>query len=198
MKQYHIERDGQQYGPFSADQIIEMLQSSQLILSDNCWHDGISEWKPLSEVFNLAAPTEPSPLLITPASQAPVATEANTKAKETKWLWFWNYISLPLGVIWSFLYILSCPILAIVLVPVAGVYIATIIGLHCRKKWGWIMNWIAIGVTYLNLILPNPAAMSNKKVEVFWTLVGINIFIYGLVWIWPNVVYWKKRKCLFR
>lgn len=198
MKQYHIERDGQQYGPFSADQIIEMLQSSQLIVTDNCWHDGIAEWTPLSEVFNFAAPAEPPPLLSTSATQAPVAIETHPKAKETKWLWFWNYISLPLGVVWSFLYILSYPILAVVLVPIAGVYIATIIGLHRRMKWGWIMNWIAIGVTYLNLILPNPAAMSNKKAEVFWTLVGINIFIYGLVWIWPNVVYWKKRKSLFR
>jgi len=54
MKQYHIERNGQQYGPFSADQIIEMLQSGQLSVSDNCWHEGMPEWNSLGSVFNLS------------------------------------------------------------------------------------------------------------------------------------------------
>ena len=73
MKEYHIDRDGQRYGPFSADQIIEMLQSNQLSISDNCWHEGISEWAPLSKVFNLATPAEPPSLPAAPAIK-PTAT----------------------------------------------------------------------------------------------------------------------------
>lgn len=72
MRQYHIERDGSQYGPYSADQIIEMLQSNQLSLSDHCWHEGLSGWATLSSVFNFAAPAEPPPSL----AKAPIAASA--------------------------------------------------------------------------------------------------------------------------
>lgn len=73
MKQYHIERSGEQYGPYSAEQILEMLQSNELSVSDNCWHDGLSEWAPLSSVLNLATPKE-SPTLITNAPNSTSTT----------------------------------------------------------------------------------------------------------------------------
>jgi|TARA_B100001971_G_C18196610_1_gene541861 uncharacterized protein (TIGR00266 family) len=49
-----ISRNGQQYGPYSAEQVQQMLASGQLAAADLAYTEGMSEWKPLGEL--LASP----------------------------------------------------------------------------------------------------------------------------------------------
>ncbi len=46
-----ISRDGQQYGPYSETDCRSHLASGQLLQDDLAWHEGLSEWKPLSAVL---------------------------------------------------------------------------------------------------------------------------------------------------
>ena len=70
MSAIHISKDGQQLGPYSVEQINEMLTQQQAALTDNAWMEGMQEWKPLnSEGF--------ANLGIGEGTAAPVATQAN-------------------------------------------------------------------------------------------------------------------------
>tara|TARA_B100001094_G_C17957315_1_gene683617 strand:+ start:421 stop:777 length:357 start_codon:yes stop_codon:yes gene_type:complete len=48
MSAIHISKDGQQFGPYSVEQINEMLGQQQAVLSDNAWMDGMEGWEPLN------------------------------------------------------------------------------------------------------------------------------------------------------
>lgn len=59
MRQIYLSKNGQQQGPFPEDQVVAGLQSGQHAPDTLCWHDGLAEWKPLSEV--IALPVQPLP-----------------------------------------------------------------------------------------------------------------------------------------
>ena len=46
----HINRDGQQYGPYSHEQAKAMLSSGDLSESDQAWYQGAEGWVPLNQV----------------------------------------------------------------------------------------------------------------------------------------------------
>jgi uncharacterized RDD family membrane protein YckC len=48
--QIYLARDNQQAGPYSVEQLNQMLASQQVVLTDLIWHQGMSEWRPLGEV----------------------------------------------------------------------------------------------------------------------------------------------------
>jgi len=48
--QLHIIKDGQQRGPYSQMQIVEMLRAGELSDGDLAWQMGMSTWMPLREV----------------------------------------------------------------------------------------------------------------------------------------------------
>jgi hypothetical protein len=48
MSAIHISKDGQQLGPYSVEQINEMLVQQQAALTDNAWMDGMQGWEPLN------------------------------------------------------------------------------------------------------------------------------------------------------
>ena len=56
--QIYIHRDGQQFGPYSAEQARDFLAAGNLLPGDLAWHDGAPNWVPLSEVL---PSTEPAP-----------------------------------------------------------------------------------------------------------------------------------------
>lgn len=118
---------------------------------------------------------------------------------KTKWLKFWNYVSLPIGgVIYfliGFLIFDKFPVLGIFLVLLSFLYFVVIYGLHYRKLWAYQCNWIIIIIVYLSMSIPiSPNESSNNY------LIGqfiIKLFLSSLIWMWPNYVYWKKRRNLF-
>ncbi len=73
--QIYLARNNQQAGPYSLEQLNQMLASQQVLLTDLAWHQGMSEWKALGELTqgklvyhpeNTTAPTAPFSSSTTP------------------------------------------------------------------------------------------------------------------------------------
>lgn len=48
--QIYLARNNQQAGPYTVEQINQMLTSQQVLLTDLAWHQGMTEWKALGEL----------------------------------------------------------------------------------------------------------------------------------------------------
>ena len=48
--QIYLARNNQQAGPYSLEQLNQMLSSQQVLLTDLAWHQGMTEWKALGEL----------------------------------------------------------------------------------------------------------------------------------------------------
>lgn len=74
--QIHINRGGQQLGPFSIEEINRKLADGTLSLTDQAWYEGASGWGPLSSVPGLTtAGSAPAVAMSTPPpSTAPVVS----------------------------------------------------------------------------------------------------------------------------
>ena len=48
--QIYLARNNQQAGPYSLEQLNQMLASQQILLTDLAWHQGMTEWKALGEL----------------------------------------------------------------------------------------------------------------------------------------------------
>jgi len=46
----HISRDGEQFGPYSSEQVQEYLAAGQLLPTDLAWYEGASDWVPVTAV----------------------------------------------------------------------------------------------------------------------------------------------------
>lgn len=59
-----ISRDGQQMGPFEAEDLLGRVKLGEIGLADWAWYEGLTEWKPLQVVLSelgLSIPAAPSP-----------------------------------------------------------------------------------------------------------------------------------------
>lgn len=94
--QIYLARNNQQAGPYSLEQLNQMLASQQVLLTDLVWHQGMQEWKALGELTqgkmeyqpeNYVAPT-PSPFpSSTPVSenyQNPSIQKVSVEKKQTE------------------------------------------------------------------------------------------------------------------
>jgi len=116
----------------------------------------------------------------------------------TKWLKFWNYVSLPAGGIFGILIALGTPALAIITLPYAVLQFLVAYGLHNRRLWAWKWNWVLIVFLYIGNLIPEPlSGTTNSPTELGIQFVA-RLVLMSLIWMWPNYVYWKKRKVLFR
>jgi len=48
--QIYLARNNQQAGPYTFEQLNQMLASQQVLLTDLAWHEGMTEWKALGEL----------------------------------------------------------------------------------------------------------------------------------------------------
>ncbi|MCO8087124.1 MULTISPECIES: RDD family protein [Acinetobacter] len=48
--QIYLARNNQQAGPYTLEQVNQMLASQQVLLTDLAWHQGMTEWKALGEL----------------------------------------------------------------------------------------------------------------------------------------------------
>lgn len=64
---YYVYRNDQQTGPYSAEQISAMLSDGQLGSEDLVWHDGITDWKPIRDLFPPGHPTPPAAPVMPPS-----------------------------------------------------------------------------------------------------------------------------------
>ena len=50
---YHIAREGTQLGTFSEEEVIEKLESGEILPSDELWTEGMKDWQPVHEVIEV-------------------------------------------------------------------------------------------------------------------------------------------------
>ncbi|MFM7067364.1 MAG: RDD family protein [Gammaproteobacteria bacterium] len=55
----HVAREGRQSGPYSVEQVQDMVRSGLLAATDLGWHAGMSEWAPLHAIPELGLPPPP-------------------------------------------------------------------------------------------------------------------------------------------
>ena len=149
--------------------------------------------KPIVAVHPQARPTA-SPVV-------PVDSPGPTE-HGTMWLGFWAYFSLPFGALANVLLLMAVNrkatlTLALVLIPYAILQIAVAYGLHKRRLWAWQLNWGIIVVTYI--VMCSPIQLHNRFVRGtdLLILIMFKVVVFGLAWLWPNLVYWSKRRALF-
>ena len=70
--QIHIMRNGEQFGPYSEEEVREHLAQGLLLPADLAWHEGIDNWAPLSDL--IVAPKQKTP----PPPPIPVAPRRNS------------------------------------------------------------------------------------------------------------------------
>ena len=46
----HISRDGQEFGPYTSEQVQEYLATGNLVATDMAWHEGAADWYPITQV----------------------------------------------------------------------------------------------------------------------------------------------------
>ncbi len=68
--QIYLARNNEQAGPYSLEQVNQMLASNQVVLSDLAWHEGMQEWKPLGDLTQ-------GKLVYEPNIQVPFSTPVN-------------------------------------------------------------------------------------------------------------------------
>lgn len=91
--QIYLARNNQQAGPYTLEQLNQMLTSQQVLLTDLAWHQGMTEWKALGELTQgklvytpegystPAAFPEPSPLPNSAIRKIQVEKKAFTQQK---------------------------------------------------------------------------------------------------------------------
>lgn len=68
----HVQKDGQVSGPYSSDQVKQMLDGGILSLSDEGWREGLANWVPLSSLFGVVGPPDNSSQTPARSSKFPV------------------------------------------------------------------------------------------------------------------------------
>ncbi len=141
----------------------------------------------------------PSPVGQFSSLEQPATTPAqvhDVTALGTMWLELWNYVALPLGGVYN---LLMTPAHGIILVPLAILQFAVAYGLYHRKPWAWRWNWVLLVIAYINISIYLPVPTHGPyggTVDLVVQFVP-QLLLGGLIWMWPNYVYWKKRKGLF-
>jgi len=123
----------------------------------------------------------------------------NAAQLKTKWLQVWNYFVLPIGGAFNAFAAFTALdfSLGFVAVILASVQFLTAFGMHYRTKWAWKLNWLAILVFYYGGVI-NPRVMKhNYGIEEPSEQLILRIIVLALIWLWPNYIYWRKRKDLF-
>jgi len=134
---------------------------------------------------------------VIPSQATPVHTGVAASSLGTKWLKFWNYFSLPVGGVLGLLMSLGVPALGIIMVPISILQFVVAYGLHHRRLWAWQCNWVLIIITYISIAIPTPTpGVYTGEADLVVQFV-IKAVLGGLIWMWPNHVYWKKRRTLF-
>ena len=81
----HVARDGKTIGQFPIDTAQQCLDEGIILPTDHCWHEGMTEWKPVSEVVvKKSLPPLPPPVAPPPLSNHPLpATPNSSVGKKT-------------------------------------------------------------------------------------------------------------------
>ena len=132
-----------------------------------------------------------------------MSTNASRKIA-TRWLSFYTYAYLPFMILFSFVpllaqydtlvelgYKVKLNPLMFVPIVVSDIFICFVIyGLHKKKFWGWVCNWIFLGAKVL--LSPVYSTMSFGFGAYL-----VSVILLFLTFFLPNFIYFKKRRFLF-
>jgi hypothetical protein len=68
----HIFRDGEQWGPYSIQEINEELAKGVLSRDVLAWHEGLTDWTPIQEIYRITLPREPIKVTLSDAEPSSV------------------------------------------------------------------------------------------------------------------------------
>lgn len=178
------ERYQQQGAPMYCPECGAQLTNNSNFCS-NCGH----------AVKTIIAPTDH--ISVAPLQEAPVCRGVAASSLGTKWLRFWNYFSLPVGGALGLLISIRVPELAIIFIPISLLQLVVAYGLHHRILWAWKWNWVLLIITCMSMALPTPTPGIHSSEADLVVQFITKAVLGGLIWMWPNYVYWKKRRDLF-
>ena len=81
--QIFINRGGQQFGPFTLDQINQALAAGQLLPNDFAFYEGLEQWTPLSQIQGVVVPGAALAAAPAPIQSEIAATPAVSITEET-------------------------------------------------------------------------------------------------------------------
>lgn len=79
--QIYLARNNQQAGPYSLEQLNQMLASQQVLLTDLAWHQGLTEWKTLGELTQGQLSYQPQGYTAPPVSAFDPNTHTQAQVK---------------------------------------------------------------------------------------------------------------------
>jgi hypothetical protein len=71
--QIFVQKDGQQLGPYTLDQVNEYLAQGSLQATDPAWHEGLADWCPLNQIAGVVDASSPAPPAFDSAAFSPNA-----------------------------------------------------------------------------------------------------------------------------
>lgn len=72
--QWHLLQEGQQYGPYTGDQLVEFAKEGRVVRESMLWAEGMADWVPASQVEGLFPPepvAAPVPAWAPPGARTP-------------------------------------------------------------------------------------------------------------------------------
>jgi len=81
--QIYLARNNQQAGPYSLEQVNQMLADQQVLLTDLAWHQGMTEWKALGELTQGKTVYQPEGY-IAPASEQSSPAQNSRQMRSTE------------------------------------------------------------------------------------------------------------------
>ena len=71
--QWHLLQEGQQYGPYTGDELVEFAKEGRVVRESMLWSEGMADWVPASQIEGVFPP---EPVAAAPAWAPPGARMA--------------------------------------------------------------------------------------------------------------------------
>ena len=126
-------------------------------------------------------------------------SEVYVKYISKKWLWFYTYIRLPLSILLSLNQLITAKDISF-LVGLIGMgliilLICNYVGLSRRTAWGYKLNWYVLVIECL--LFPFEPDLPPNYIELTPLLYLALAGLCFLIWFYPNLIYFTKRRDLF-
>ncbi len=196
--EWHYARSGAKKGPLTSEEIRALAASGGLQPTDMVWHPGLDKWQMATEIPGLLLPP---PLPGRSEAQAiPKSANGASRPLPTKWISFLTHFSLPVGGVIGLVNSIGLlrtagPVGAYLLV-VSVSQLVLAYGLHHRRLWAWKANWFFIALGYLYMIVSTGVAVPRDPASLAGHAIGAGAAGW-LLWMWPNLRYFRRRRFLF-
>src|SRR5262245_12461165 len=169
---YFITRDLNEYGPYSLADLQKYVASGNILLTDQCRSEGLTDWVPVSQVIgNIPVPAAPQPAPAAPAAYVAPAISPYPTPPNLHW-----GICLLLSIV-------TCGIFSVVWIMVEALWVKKVQPASKAVTY----FGIVIGMWLLSFVLSISGAVSSARVghsdSALQGIQGIITLGYFIVWI---------------